>query len=77
MIAEQIVLPDMVVVQMDAYGNASNVMPKMLAVIIPFGISTIFAVLYRNSRGSLKYLIISILGLVLPIVIIIFNIVCK
>lgn len=67
-----IVLPDNLVMQVTVGGAASNTMPKILGLLVPFGLSSIFAVVYYKT-GTVKNLIISVVGLLSYILVYIFN----
>lgn len=69
------VLPDMVTVQIDMSGNPSNTYPKILAVVLPALLSIGGAIGYYFSEGKeKKYLILSVIGLLISIVTLFFNI---
>lgn len=67
------VLPDMVAVQINMQGNAGNTVPKLIGILIPLFFSVVFSVLYYKN-GDLRHLLISVLGIVIGIVFIFFNI---
>lgn len=69
------VLPDMVTVQIDMSGNPSNTYPKILAVVLPALLSIGGAIgYYFSERKENKYLILSIIGLLISIITLFFNI---
>lgn len=62
-------LPDVMTVQIGLDGKASNTLPKIPALLIPFAISTISSILYiSDATGKRsKNLLIAILGVVIGI----------
>lgn len=58
-----VVLPDMLVMQVQADGSAGTTMPKLIGLLIPLAISVVFAVMYRAGDGKLKHLLIALVGL--------------
>ncbi len=72
-VVEWVLLPDIVVMQMSSSGVPTNTMPKIAGIAVPFAISVIFAVVYKVQEGQTKHLLLSVLGLVLPIVTLAFN----
>lgn len=70
-----IVLPDVVAIQLDIKGNVSNTEPKILSLGISFALSVIGAVFYYFSdEKGIKFLSLSIIGIVISIITILFNI---
>lgn len=61
-----IVLPGELAMQLGAGGEKANVMRKPVALLIPFLLTSVFAVLYGNAgdrHDQWKYFVISLLGL--------------
>lgn len=70
-----IVLPDVVAIQLDIKGNVSNTESKILSLGISFALSVIGAVFYYFSdEKGIKFLSLSIIGIVISIITILFNI---
>ncbi|EFA90071.1 DUF1648 domain-containing protein [Peptoniphilus lacrimalis] len=68
------VLPDMVTVQIDISGNPSNIFPKILAVVSPILLSIGGGLGYYFSKEKeKKYLILSVIGLLISVITLIFN----
>ena len=67
-----IILPDTVVMQLQADGSAGTTMPKLLALLIPLAFTAIFAVLYYKN-GATKHLLVSLLGLAMFLLTFAFN----
>lgn len=68
------VLPDMVTVQIDISGNPSNIFPKILAVVSPILLSIGGGLgYYFSEEKEKKYLILSVIGLLISVVTLIFN----
>lgn len=68
------VLPDMVTVQIDISGNPSNIYPKILAVVLPILLSIGGGLGYYFSKEKeKKYLILSVIGLLISVITLIFN----
>ena len=68
------VLPDMVTVQIDISGNPSNIFPKILAVVLPILLSIGGGLGYYFSKEKeKKYLILSVIGLLISVITLIFN----
>ena len=57
-----IVLPDTIVMQVQADGSAATTMPKLIGLLIPLALSGVFAVLYYKN-GTGKSLLVSLIGL--------------
>lgn len=68
-----IVLPEVVTVQMDFSGNPSNTYPKILAVGLPMLFSIGGGLGYSFFQEKKNYLIISMIGILLLIVTLLFN----
>ena len=68
------VLPDMVTVQIDISGNPSNIYPKILAVVLPtlLSIGGGLGYYFSKEKGK-KYLILSVIGLLISVITLIFN----
>lgn len=68
------VLPDMVTVQIDISGNPSNIFPKISAVVSPILLSIGGGLGYYFSKEKeKKYLILSVIGLLISVITLIFN----
>lgn len=68
-IYNHMVLPETVVVQVDFSGNPSNTIPKAMAVVFPALISICGGLgYYFSEEKAEKYLILSIIGVLLPII---------
>ena len=68
-IYNHMVLPETVVVQVDFSGNPSNTIPKSMAVVFPALISIGGGLgYYFSEEKAEKYLILSIIGVLLPII---------
>ena len=68
------VLPEIVTVQIDPSGNPSNKFPKILAVISPALLSIGGALGYYFSQDKeKKYLMLAVIGSLLPIITLLFN----
>ena len=58
-----IILPDTIVMQIQADGSAGNTLPKLFGLLIPLALCGVFAVLYyKNGKG--KNLFVALIGLV-------------
>lgn len=69
-----IVLPETLVMQLSANGQAANTMIKPVGLLIPFAITAIFAVMFfRNEPANPKLLVGSIVGIVAFILTFAFN----
>jgi len=68
-----IILPETLVVQVNSAGQAANLMPKFLGILIPFLLCVVFSVLYMKSENGGKSLIISLIGLVAFVLLFVFN----
>lgn len=68
-----IILPDTLVVQINGTGQASNTMPKILGMLIPFLICIVFSIMYLKSEKGSKSLIVSLIGIVAFALLFIFN----
>ena len=62
-IVGMIVLPDTLVMQVQMDGSAGNTMPKLIGLLLPLGLSAVFAVLYYKG-GQGKNLLVAVVGLV-------------
>ena len=58
-----IILPDTIVMQVQADGSVGNTMPKLIGLLIPFILCVVFGVFYYQG-GKGKNLLIAIIGLV-------------
>lgn len=62
-----LVLPDRLVMQLTFSGEAGNTMNKPLGLLLPFALTSVFAVLQGNAddrRDQWKYFFVSVIGLV-------------
>ena len=62
-VAGMIVLPETIVMQVQADGSVGTTLPKLIGLLIPLAISGLFAVLYYKN-GTTKSLIVALIGLV-------------
>ena len=62
-IVGMIILPDVIVMQVQADGSAGTTLPKLIGLILPFGLSLVFAYMYYKG-GNGKNLFVAIIGLV-------------
>ena len=62
-IVGMIVLPETIVMQVQADGSAGNALPKIIGLILPLALSCVFAFLYYKG-GNGKNLFVAIVGLV-------------
>ncbi len=69
-VAGYLMLPDNMIVQIGLDGKASNMLPKIQAILIPFAISTISSIMYifGNPQKRTKYILFAVLGLLLSVV---------
>lgn len=69
------VLPSEVVVQISTDGEATNTLPKLFAVLVPFGLSTVGAVINICGKDEMnkKALVVSAVGIVAAIMTLLFN----
>ena len=58
-----ILLPDIVVMQVLKDGTTGSTMPKLVGLLIPLALSTIFPLLYY-SKGKSKDVVVSVVGLI-------------
>lgn len=73
-VAGYLVLPEVMLVQIGIDGKASNTLPKIPTLLLPFAISTISAILYIKEAASRpKYLFLAILGIALAVFAFIMN----
>jgi hypothetical protein len=57
-----IILPDVIVMQVQTDGSAGTTLPKLVGLLIPLVLSAVFAVFYyRNGQG--KNLLVALIGL--------------
>lgn len=57
-----IILPETIIMQVQADGSTATTMPKLIGLLIPLALSTIFTVFYYKS-GRGKNLLVAIIGL--------------
>lgn len=62
-VAGMIILPDMIVMQVQTNGAAGTTLPKLIGLLIPLALSGVFAVMYYKG-GNGKNLFVAIIGLV-------------
>jgi len=68
-----VLLPETLTVQISFSGEPGTTLPKLLGLAIPFALCAVFAVLYvKNEEGS-KNLLVSLIGLALLVVTVVFN----
>ena len=67
-----IILPDTVVMQVQADGSAGTTMPKLFALLIPLAFTAIFTVLYYRN-GATKHMLVALLGLAMLLLTFAFN----
>ena len=67
-----IILPDTVVMQLQADGSAGTTLPKLLALLVPLAFTGIFAALFYKN-GATKHLLVSLLGLAMFLLTFAFN----
>lgn len=58
-----IVLPETLVMQVQMDGSAGTTLPKLIGLLIPLALSTVFAVFYYKG-GQGKNLLVAVIGLV-------------
>lgn len=58
-----IVLPETIVMQVQADGSVGTTLPKLIGLLIPLALCGLFAVLYYKN-GTTKSLIVALIGLV-------------
>jgi len=58
-----IILPDTIVMQVQADGSAGTTLPKLAGLLIPLALSVGFAVLYYKN-GTTKSIVVALIGLV-------------
>ena len=58
-----ILLPDIVVMQVLKDGTPGSTMPKLVGLLIPLALSTIFPLFYY-SKGKSKDVVVSVVGLI-------------
>lgn len=66
------ILPDPVIVQRNFEGVAVSTMPKIVAVIIPFGMCFASTLLY-NKRNDIRFFIASLAGILILVVTLLTN----
>ncbi len=71
-IAGYIILPDTVVMQLQADGSAGTTMPKLLALLVPLAFTGVFAAFFYKN-GATKHLLVSLLGLAMFLLTFAFN----
>jgi uncharacterized membrane protein len=67
------VLPETLVVQVNAAGQASNTMPKLLGILLPFLMCVVSSIVYLKSGKSAKSLIVALAGIVAFALLFVFN----
>ena len=58
-----IVLPDTLVMQVQMDGSAGTMLPKLIGLLLPLALSTVFVVFYYKG-GKGKNLLVALIGLV-------------
>ncbi len=71
-VAGYLLLPDVLVLQITASGEAGNTMRKLPGLAISFLISVIFAIWYER-KGEKKFLIAALVGLLMSVLTFLFN----
>jgi len=63
------ILPETVVVQIGLDGKAGNSLPKLVAILLPFGVTLISTGLYMFSKTSnrIKNLIFAVIGILVAV----------
>ena len=72
-VVSYIILPNTLITQITFNGSAGNTMAKLPALFIPFILSVLFSVLYYKIENKNKYLFVAVLGIIINILILIFN----
>lgn len=62
-IVGMLVLPDVIVMQVQTDGSAGTTLPKILGLILPLALSCVFAYMYYKG-GNGKNLFVAIIGLI-------------
>lgn len=57
-----IILPETIIMQVQADGSTATTMPKLIGLLIPLALSAVFALFYYKS-GKSKQLLVAIIGL--------------
>ncbi len=69
-----ILLPETIGMQIGTGGTLNNFASKYVGLLLPVGLSTVFAVLYyRQTERNLKNLFVSLIGILCFVLIFIFN----
>ncbi len=71
-VAGMILLPDTLIMQIQADGSAGTTLPKLLGLLLPLALTGVFAVFYYKN-GATKHLLVAILGLALFVLTFFFN----
>ena len=58
-----VILPDTIIMQVQANGSAGNTMPKLIGLLIPLALCAVFGVFYYKG-GNGKNLFVALVGLV-------------
>ncbi|MGN1204309.1 MAG: DUF1648 domain-containing protein [Lachnospiraceae bacterium] len=68
-------LPEVVAVQVGYDGQVTNTMPKLFAIVLPFGISVVGSIMNMTNKGekNWKCLILSLAGIGVMIACLFFN----
>lgn len=74
-ICSWILLPEVVTVQVGMNGQATNTMPKLLAIIVPLGISAAGSVINMTDKkeNSMKGFVLALVGIAAMILTLFFN----
>lgn len=67
-----IILPDTLVMQVTASGQPGTQMPKLIGLLIPLALSTVFGILYSKRSGT-KSLIVALVGICMAALTFAFN----
>lgn len=67
-----IILPDTLVMQVTASGQPGTQMPKLIGLLIPLALSTVFGILY-SKKGGTKSLIVALVGICMAALTFAFN----
>jgi hypothetical protein len=62
-IVGMIILPETIVMQVQADGSVATTLPKLIGLLIPLALSGVFAFLYYKN-GTTKSLIVALIGIV-------------
>ncbi|MEZ4509644.1 MAG: hypothetical protein R2912_06210 [Eubacteriales bacterium] len=57
-----VILPDMIVMQMQKDGSAGTTLPKLPGLLLPFALSSVFPILYYL-KGKPKDIVVGLVGI--------------